>query len=396
MQRQLTSLVAYDATSKQKAFTVQYKEGSSSNAPIKTVVYVGNVEKNDNVFDPAVDANRFCLSSASFGIVHNLYDSAHVLFHGLAARRHRYLYSKTDDYQHIYRALYDHSLSTYIDNPLCCVTKVQDTLYGLDSPGIYGHCYVNDEMYSWLAQDNGYPFPKPIEYSTLLYDNRHLSAASTVKIIKSQALSVTYNTLFEVPGNIYTDYSKGSMFATTAKCKTQYNAYYSMASADTGDHGKFLANARCYTAINSCNNQLYLQFDDTRTFDSKQLQDSLTAYVDGEEHTISMLSACEGPSCTRSSCIDQIEMIENINRGASPSNHKSSLYSLRLSAPDLEKLDVPVQAADENDNAYQLRVQRTERIRENVRQEVKNMIRQLAERVAPANTQLFSVTVNSK
>ena len=387
MQRTLTKLVAYDATSKQKAFTVQYGEGSST----KTAVYFGNVEKKDDVFDITNDANRFCLSSTDYGIIHNLYDSAHVLFHGLAARRHRYLYSKTDDYQHIYRALYDNSLSTYINNPLCCIAKVQDTLYGLDSPGTFGHYYVNDEMYSWLAQDNGYPFPKPIEYTTLMYDNKQLSAASTVKIIKSQVYGVTYNTLFEVPGNVYTDYSKGSMFATTAKCKTQYDAFYSMNKEESTTRANFLQHARSYSSVDSCNNQLYLKFNDTRTFniDTSYSPDPLTAFIGDDEHTIMLSSVNAGDPCQNSVNADQIELIENINRGASPSNHKSSLYSLKLYAPDLERRHAAQQATSEQ-------IQKNEQIKANVRQEVKNMIRQLAERVAPANTQLFSVTVNSK
>ena len=42
-----------------------------------------------------------------------------------------------------------------------------------------------------------------------------------------------YNTLFEIPGNIYTDYSSGSMFATTVKCKNHLNAEYSMLSSES-------------------------------------------------------------------------------------------------------------------------------------------------------------------
>ena len=76
-------------------------------------------------------------------------------------------------------------MSNYLNNGLCAIVTVEDTLYGLDHQGIYGHYYVNDEIYSWLAQDNGYQLPKPLKYSTLLYDNSELTATATPKIIRA-------------------------------------------------------------------------------------------------------------------------------------------------------------------------------------------------------------------
>lgn len=372
-QRQIKKLVSYDATTKQKAFVIQDNN--------KTETYFGNIEKYDTVFDKQFDANRYCLSSETYGLVHNIYNSSRILFHGLAARRHRYQYAKIDDYQHIYRAIADETLSASLNNGLCSIVKVQDTLYGIDHPGTYGHYYVNDDMYSWLAQDNGYPLPKPLKYSTLLYNKQNLDQATTPKIIDSTISGIMYNTLFEIPGNLYTDYSSGSMFATTVKCKNQLNSVYSMQH----DNTYILRNTRCYEGIYGCNNQVYLKFSDIGSYTSNPNNDEdIIVNVDGENHTITHKFATKSNNVNPTTKVQQIEYIENINRGATPSNHKSSLYSLRLQAPDLEQIGTNF---NNEDGA---------KMRENIRQEIKNIIRSLAERIAPANTQLFAVTVNSK
>lgn len=374
-------LKGYDTTTRQKAFVVQYGTGTNQ----KTATYFGNVEKYDDVFDKSVNANRFCLSSASSVIFHNVYDSSRILFHGLAARRHRYQYTTKDDYQHIYRAVADETLSTSLSNGLCSLTKAQDTLYGIDSQSTYGHYYVNDDIYSWLAQDNGYPLPKPMKYTTLLYDKNHLSASNTPKVVDSLISGITYNTLFEIPGNLYTDYSSGSMFATTVKCKNHLNAVYSMSHSGSN----ILKNTRCYNGISSCNNQVYLSFQDTGSF-ATSTTNNVKISVDipnEQQHVIMHRFATPTNSVASTASVEQIELIQNINRGATPSNHKSSLYSLNLTAPDLEKITT---------TTSKLPAIQVNQIKENIRQEVKNVIRSLAERIAPANAQLFDVKVNNK
>ena len=381
--KNLTQLVDFNATTKQKVFTVKYDYtiGSRTYTTGRSIFFA-NIEKYDNEFDPEnIQSNRFCLSSSQ-EILHNIYDSNRILFHGLAARRHRYPYSSTDDFQHIYKANKDENFN-YLNNGLCCIVKVQDSLYGLDSPKEYGHYYINDDMYSWLAQDNGYSYPKPQKYATLLYRNEEdIKDLSPIEVVKSKITGISSNTLFEIPGNMYTDYSSGSMYATTVKCKTEFNAIYSMQHDSRNNN--VLTNCRRYSGIYSCNNQLYLKFSDIERYKHKSQND-----ITNGDFTYTSISVETDGIVNPTTQVEQIEFIQNINRGATPSNHKSSLYSLRLVSPDLEKIHPADGSSDE-------KIAEVNNIRENVRQEVKNMIRSLAERVAPANTQLFSVTVNSQ
>ena len=196
-----------------------------------------------------------------------------------------------------------------------------------------------------------------------------------------------YNTLFEIPGNIYTDYSSGSMFATTVKCKNHLNAEYSMLSSESV-RNSILSQTREYSGIYGCNNQLYLQYKDNGSYISpnKKQPSKYSVNYNGNEYEILEYSAQRDELSSSTTFTPQIEYIENINRGATPSNHKSTLYSLRLTAPDLEKIEPSNESEVEWKN----------RIKENIRQEVKNVIRSLAERIAPANAQLFAVTINNK
>ena len=87
-----------------------------------------------------------------------MYDTSTCLFHGLAARRHKYPYLDAYDYQHIYKSKTDSS-GTELSNGMKSIAQAQGALYAIDGLSKYGHYYVNDEIYSWLCRDNGYAFP---------------------------------------------------------------------------------------------------------------------------------------------------------------------------------------------------------------------------------------------
>jgi len=124
------------------------------------------------------------------------------------------------------------------------MTKLGDTIYALDTMGTKGHSFINDEMYKWLINDNGWSTPPCSYIATMLYaytsGNQCLSnliaanstdntlsnyytteqLQSTGIFATSAMIGVKYNTIYEIPGSIKQDYSKNEVIANTFKTKS--------------------------------------------------------------------------------------------------------------------------------------------------------------------------------
>lgn len=358
------NLSFYKSTSNGKVFGL-----SSSSGGLST--FFGNVEQNDNEWNPNSHINFGCISSED-GVLHNLYDSSQILFHNIAARRHKYPYLDEYDYQHIYRATSDVENKKLNNTTIKSIVQTQNTFYGIDSLGTHGHYFINDSYYEWLAQDNGYACPVPFKYNTLLYNGENVSSGNISAAISAVVHGIQYNTLYEIPGNIQQDYKSGTFIGNTVKLKNQYNYTYSMLH----DGVSVLSNARDYYEICNCNDLIYLKYKDNKVYLSDKInnKDSIPVSID-DNYSVTHISAKLGIDSESTYKLPLIEVLTHINRGASSSNHKSSLYSLTLDTQFLKAIN-------------------NQSIKENLRSEIKNCIRQIVEKIAPANTQLFSVTVN--
>lgn len=354
----------YKSTSNEKAFCVKYSDASS-------VIFFGNVEQDDSVWDPAQYQNQACLSDLQNHIVvHNMYDSRATLFQNITARRHQYPYLDTYDYQYIYKSIYDRS-GNRVNNGLRSIVQTQNTFYAIDGLSTVGHSYPNSTYYEWLAQDNGYSFPFPMNYDTMIYDAASVSVGHISSAISAVFHDVKYNTLYEIPGNIQHDYSSGAMIGNTVRLKNQYDESYTSQYSSSLP----LMHAREYTQICNCNDQVYLQYKTTLKYKKSSTADKKVR--EGTETEVLHRYLERDSDITPRSTdykLPHIEMLKNLNRGAAPSNHKSSLYSLTLNTQFLKAVSNP-------------------KIKENLRSEIKNCIRQIVEKIAPANTQLFSVAV---
>ena len=364
-QKTLTSLDEFKTASGEKIFKVSYTDGTAS--------FVANIEPNDSAFDRTQHVNKGCISASS-GVIHNMYDTSTCLFHGLAARRHKYPYLDAYDYQHIYKSKTDSS-GAELSNGMKSITQAQGALYAIDGLSKYGHYYVNDEIYSWLCRDNGYAFPQTTEVHTMLYDQKVLSGDFDHAL--SCIDNIQYNTLYEIPGGMTQDYASGAVFATTVKCKNQYDHEYSMKHGATAN--SLLDYARDYDEINSCNDLVYMLYHDRKQYvkgkDEEQNHKfaQLTSDVGNPEHNYKL---------------PHVEVLKNINRGASASSHKSSLYSIDVNAPFLAQFKSALDSTSPEDHEQHAKIS------ENVKSEIKNCIRQIVQKIAPANTQLFAVTVH--
>ena len=358
--------------------------------------------------------------SASVGIVHNMYDMDKIWYHQQAARCHRYIYETEFDYQHIYRRPKNESNS--LCTSICCVAQVQDTIYAIDEAEKFGHSYVNDYMYNWLLKDNGFAAPKTRLIDTALYSiipthrslsgNIHayvsrdyikddLASTSSNTFYLSTELSgkgpgiyatssivgIKYNTIYEIP-NILQKYDDGEIVANTFKTKNQFDGKdWSMKKAGTPSNS-MLSNARHYEGMYSCGSQLWLKWRDVDSYISSSSQpDVLTSPAATHVNTI---SAEKTDDVSSTVTFPQVEVVAAINRGIQSIAHKSTLYSLNLKTRIIEKFagDSVIGELNTQEKAE------FAKFKESLKLEIKNVIRKLAENVAPANCQLFSVTID--
>lgn len=365
----------------------------------------------DNSNDFTLKNNNDSLCATNGCILHNMYNMDNIWYHSQTARRHRYIYETEYDYQHVYRRP-----NNIINDQLCtsifCCAQAQDTLYALDKPSTFGHSFVNDYMYDWLANNNGFAAPRTRTIDTLLYSvtsGSLLSIVSTDTTAIADSLSastsntyfmkselsnakagiyaisslvgVQYNTIYEIP-NIAQDYDKGEIIANTFKTKNQFDGYtWSMSKVDNN----MLSNARQYLGIYSCGNQIWLKWKDNVQYSSANDENIISSDI-YKQHIVSASAA------TPTVQYPQIEVIDAINRGIQEPGHKSSLYTLKLKTRLLEKFAGKKVVDALHDNTKKQLFSKT--FKENMKAELQNCIRKIAEKIVPADCQLFSVTID--
>ncbi len=371
----------------------------------------------DDKFDKSTQANKdsFVLSDGT--IVHNMYSLDNIWYHNQAARRHKYPYETNYDYQHIYKmpAKYDDGAT------ISSIAKAADTIYMLDRPNTAGHSFVNDEMYKWLLNDNGFAVPYTKSIATELYyagtlsDNQDIASSensayyfgedqlsSTGIFAVSALLGVQYNTIYEMPGGMKQDYSKNEIVANTFKAKNQLDSKWSMnpysVRVDYADVNVGLDYARIYDGVYNCGSLVWLKYKDNARYVKND--DSETYISAFPEYFRPMQVEISSNSDNEYSYPPQVEVLTAVNRGINASAHKSTLYSIQLTVTALDKLNVDYAETEEvlTDDGEKTAVVgfntiKQEKVKNMIKAEIKNCIRKIAEQIAPANCQLFSVTV---
>lgn len=385
-----------------------------SNGKLYMLSQKGVAEKFDKIDPVCKDA----VLAKDGTIIYNMYPLDDFWYHQQAARRHKYPYETKYDYQHIYRQPSNpDDIESTEKNSLSCLAKADDTFYGLDGLSTGGHCYVNDEMYKWLLNDNGWARPPVKSIATMLYhagtlrdayktsSDAQLSVYYSPEQLSAKGMFATsaitgikYNTIYEIPGSIKQDYSKGELIANTFKAKNSLDRQWNMNHANDS----VLSNARQYKGIYSCGGTVWLKYRDNLKYTSSDSTDAKQVPKWAAE--LSTNGYTENDTLWT---LPEIEVIAAVNRGIEVPQHKSSLYSISLTADALTRL-VPncyMSAVvnvknDANDSAMTTltaqipQKERQERIKAVLKAEIKNCIRSIAESLQPANCQLFSVNVS--
>ena len=374
----------------------------------------------DDSFDPTTQANKDSYVNSNGDIIHNMYDLDNFWFHQQAARRHKYPYALEYDYQHIYRRPADASETNATNqNSITSITKADNTFYAIDKLSCGGHCFINDEMYKWLLNDNGFVAPPSKNIATMLYYVGTLSNDTQIKNDISKAskyytqqqlssygvhatsaiVGVKYNTIYEIPGSIKQDYTKGELVANTFKAKNQFDAEWNMAHFKSEVEDIRLSAARSYDGIYCCGSTVWLKYRNSINY---QISSSSNVQTTPDFHTKINVSAKDRivPK------LPEVEVITAINRGVESPQHKSTLYSLKLKSLAFQKL-LPAEALKYEENAV-IRDRNTvtqqtvvtginsnavAKIKSILKLEIQNQMRKIAESIQPANCQLFSSTL---
>lgn len=400
-----TQIVRYWRT---KNLQVVQLDVAANDGASKCLMYA--LKQIDDAADFKSNGNKDSLSADGM-ILHNMYSMDKIWYHGQAARRHRYIYETEYDYQHVYRR--PTGIQSNLSTTLCCCAQAQDTLYLLDKPVKFGHSFVNDYMYDWLANNNGFATPRTRVVDTTLYTatsgnlsdslpessvaealsactsdtyfmESELSNAGPGIYATSALVGVQYSTVYEIP-NIVQDYDKGELIANTFKTKSQFDGYTWSMTKGPGSND-MLSNARQYLGIYSCGSQIWLKWKDDIRYTSSG--GDLSSDIFQPQYVISA-------NATPTVYYPQVEVIDAINRGIQEPGHKSSLYALKLKTRLLEKFAgkaVLKSLSDNGADADDIR-QFSETFKTNMKTEIQNCIRKIAERIAPVGCQLFSVTI---
>lgn len=255
-----------------------------------------------------------------------------------------------------------------LTNDLSCGIQVDDTLYLLQSDTTSnGHANLATDSYAFLSADTGDLSIGQVPISTYTYNRDVIEDSAEIGELSGDAINLTlrgiqYNTLFEIPGNMYNDYESGNLAANTFKTKNQYDSIYNM------NHSTLvLNNARTYVDVQRCASEVYLKY-----------YDNVNYKVDSSKPATTV-KATQAATGLYGMHFPHIEVIDNINRYANRPGHKTTLYGLVVRSPITEYMDTHTTITN-----TQL---------SNVNLEIANCVRDIAECLAPAHTQLFKVTI---
>ena len=346
-----------------KVFSITVQD---SNAKKKNIMLFADVERLQK-FDRTSKFNKNCLLSVDSNadnkgnLVHALYETSQNFYKSAIYAKGKMARTETTyDFQNIT----NHKLID--DQQLTSAIQVDNILYGLQQKSVYGRYDIATDIYSYISANNGMTLPISPTISTAIYNRNAIQEAlsnDSIEDLQRNAVSanlntIEYNMIYEIPGNVYNDYDSGNIAANTFKCKNNLNAEYDMMHNE--NYG--LKHARDYTSIQHCNNQVYLTYNDNINYgtDCNKIEDLSTQY---------------GFKC------DKIELLNQMNRYAKLSGHKTNLYSIAIYTDLFKKLNSLTAVRDRSI------------ISEKLKKELKNVVRDMTQKLAPVNTQLFSVNV---
>lgn len=181
---------------------------------------------------------------------------------------------------------------------------------------------------------------------------------------------IVYNCLYEVPLNsdTYNDYDSGDIQGDVFLGKNTYDSTYSIDIRD----GMRFSGCREYCGIGTCGGLTYLKY-----YDNIGYTPGISS--DGEPTSVHMVKTIGKRT------YQKVEVIQSINRFNTQNVHRSNFYSVRINQMGIDST---------NFSGGDMYSEKNVRMREMLKQDIRNKIRELTESICPVNTHLFDVEVN--
>lgn len=337
----------------------------------KNFVLLCNVEENDDVMENTLPYNLTSMKrNGSSTLIHNLYDIDDVCIKSTIKKSNANDINSenpSDDFVDIYAPSTHEDISYVCKNGTFtyCLTKrkSETPAYKVTNLDIKREQdqwqSVTDTNYNWRIREQ--------ELNTYIYaplsDDLDLSSHFDPKF---NLTNIKYNYVFELPQSsaTFNNYEYGDVYGDIFNCKNVYNWQYSMdMSSQT-----YLNATRDYVGMGVCGNKLFMSFYDDLTYSSNDTSDEFNK------------SMTEGKLNEPLFSYQKLETIDSINRFRNNTIHKSNVYSIDIVNTGLEVLN------DEENPVFK-------KLYDKILLDINNNVRSLAEKVAPANTELFDVKV---
>lgn len=267
--------------------------------------------------------------------------------------------------------------------------------YKLETPGnltYFGEYLNNYIIYSDEEKDeDGNPKPVPpgslYRYISSFSDKE--TGVAAVLTPKYQDENVQKNFIYQIfasnrKSNRYkwNEFNSGNVFGNVLGAKNFYDAKYSTDVSESTS-GKTTFPTREYLKIGTTGGKPFLTYNTDTPWLENGTKDGPGDLTTKTEDTST------GPSPGRKPRYDHIETIDSINRFLNRANHKSNMYSIRLNLGLKAMADENVKA-DSDESKRDL----VAKLLNNVKLDIQNNVRKIAEELAPAHTQLFKVYID--
>lgn len=233
-----------------------------------------------------------------------------------------------------------------------------------------------------------------IEYRTLTansyyeylshYNKLSSNYISTLFEPKFNYSGLPYNYIYEIPventsiNKRYNDYNTGDILGNLVTGKNAYSGEYSMDLNRVNQ----INNWRKYVGLGATGGKVFLKYTDNDTIVAKvkdvPSEKSFDFSTSLSNKVVDLVDVNNDSSDqdTEKANYQKIEVLDSISRFTNSSKHKSSLYSIKLDNIGMDKLASNSELSD-----YLSKIKR----------DITNSVRNIAESLAPAHTQLFGV-----
>ena len=195
--------------------------------------------------------------------------------------------------------------------------------------------------------------------------------------------NIDHNYLAEIPiDNLTTpekrnQYYLGNVYADMIMGKNVYDDIYDVNTKKISEFNR----VREYTGIQQTGNQVFVTFFDDAKYIATDVNENMN-YISTELSNVggplNVVESKNGYVNDKNRDYMKVEQIAAINRFISMTNHKANVYSTKIA--NLDKiLDSSIIKKDDNTT------------KQNVKTSIKNSIRRIVEKFAPAHTQYFDV-----